>query len=40
MNYIKKYYVVSLIIKNNNVYEHIIENKAAKVDLLIILLED
>lgn len=30
MNYIKKYYTVSLIIKNNNVYNHIIEKKAAK----------
>ena len=30
MNYIKKYYVVALIIKNENVYEHIINSKAAK----------
>ncbi len=30
MNYIKKYYTTSLIIKNDNVYEHIKENKAAK----------
>lgn len=30
MNYIKKYYVVALIIKNSKVYEHIKENKAAK----------
>ncbi len=30
MNYIKKYYVVALIIKNDYVYEHIINNKAAK----------
>lgn len=30
MNYIKKYYVVALIIKNEDVYEHIKESKAAK----------
>jgi len=30
MNYIKKYYVIALVIKNNNVYEHIKNNKAAK----------
>jgi len=30
MNYIKKYYVAGLIIKNEEVYEHIKENKAAK----------
>ncbi len=30
MNYIKKYYVVALIIKNDDVYEHIKESKAAK----------
>ena len=30
MNYIKKYYVIGLIIKNNEVYNHIKENKAAK----------
>ena len=30
MNYIKKYYVVALIIKNDNVYEHIKTSKAAK----------
>ena len=30
MNYIKKYFVVGLIINNQNVYDHIIENKAAK----------
>ena len=30
MNYIKNYYVVALVIKNNEVYEHIKENKAAK----------
>jgi len=30
MNYIKKYYVVALIIKNDNVYEHIKNSKAAK----------
>lgn len=30
MNYIKKYYVIALVIKNNNVYEHIIDSKAAK----------
>lgn len=30
MNYIKKYYVVALIIKNDSVYEHIKESKAAK----------
>ena len=30
MNYIKKYYIVGLIIKNNEVYNHIKENKAAK----------
>lgn len=30
MNYIKKYYVAGLIIKNNEVYDHIKENKAAK----------
>lgn len=30
MNYIKKYYVVALVIKNDEVYEHIKENKAAK----------
>lgn len=30
MNYIKKYYIVGLIINNQNVYNHIIENKAAK----------
>lgn len=30
MNYIKKYYVAGLIIKNDDVYDHIKENKAAK----------
>lgn len=30
MNYIKKYYVIALVIKNDNVYEHIKESKAAK----------
>ena len=30
MNYIKKYYVVALIIKNNDIYEHIKESKAAR----------
>lgn len=30
MNYIKNYYVVALVIKNKEVYEHIKENKAAK----------
>ena len=30
MNYIKKYYVVALIIKNDKVYDHIKDNKAAK----------
>lgn len=30
MNYIKKYFIVGLVISNQNVYTHIIENKAAK----------
>lgn len=30
MNYIKKYYVIALVIKNEEVYEHIKDNKAAK----------
>lgn len=30
MNYIKKYYVVALVIKNDEVYEHIKSSKAAK----------
>ena len=30
MNYIKKYYVVALVIKNDKVYDHIKSNKAAK----------
>lgn len=30
MNYIKKYYIVALVIKNENVYEHIKDSKAAK----------
>ena len=30
MNYIKKYYVVALVIKNDNVCKYIKENKAAK----------
>lgn len=30
MNYIKKYFIVGLVISNKNVYSHIIENKAAK----------
>ncbi len=30
MNYIKKYYVVALVIKNKEVYSHITESKAAK----------
>lgn len=30
MNYIKKYYAVALVIKNDEVYEHIKESKAAK----------
>lgn len=30
MNYIKKYYVIALVIKNNEVYEHIKQSKAAK----------
>ena len=30
MNYIKKYYVVALVIKNDDIYEHIITRKAAK----------
>lgn len=34
MNYIKKYYVVALIIKNEIVYDHIKVNKAAKVRFL------
>ena len=30
MNYLKKYYVVALVIKNDDVYDHIKKNKAAK----------
>lgn len=30
MNYIKKFYVIALIIKNDDVYDHIKNNKAAK----------
>lgn len=30
MNYIKKYYVIALVIKNNEVYDHIKQDKAAK----------
>jgi len=30
MNYLKKYYVVALVIKNNDVHEHIKSSKAAK----------
>lgn len=30
MNYIKKYYIVALVIKNSNVYDHIKESKAAR----------
>ena len=30
MNYIKKYFVVALVIENDKVYDHIKENKAAK----------
>ena len=30
INYIKKYYVVALVIKNDHVYDHIKNNKAAK----------
>ncbi len=30
MNYLKKYYIISLVIKNTDVYEHILNNKAAK----------
>lgn len=30
MNYIKKYYVIALVIKNNEVYQHIKKDKAAK----------
>ena len=30
MNYIKKYYVVALVIKNDSVYDHIKDSKAAK----------
>lgn len=30
MNYIKKYYVIALVIKNDDVYEHIKQSKAAK----------
>jgi len=30
MNYIKKYFVVALVIKNNNVYNHIKKSKSAK----------
>ena len=30
MNYIKKFYVIALVIKNDNVYEHIKNNKASK----------
>lgn len=30
MNYIKKYYVIGLVIKNEEVYDYIKENKAAK----------
>lgn len=30
MNYLKKYYVIALVIKNDNVYEHIKQSKAAK----------
>lgn len=30
MNYIKKYYVIALVIKNDNVYDYIKESKAAR----------
>ena len=30
MNYVKKYYIVALVIKNDEVYEHIKSSKAAK----------
>lgn len=30
MNHIKRYFIVGLIIKNDDVYEHIIESKAAR----------
>ncbi len=30
MNYIKKYYVIALVIKNKEIYEHILNNKGAK----------
>ena len=30
MNYIKKYYVIALVVKNDDVYEHIKNKKAAK----------
>ena len=30
MNYIKKYFVIALVIKNDTVYEHILSNKRAK----------
>jgi len=30
MNYMKKYYVIALVIKNYSVYDHIKENKAAR----------
>ena len=30
MNYIKKYYVVALVIKNDDIYEHIKQSKAAR----------
>ena len=30
MNYLKKYFIIGLVISNKNVYTHILENKAAK----------
>ena len=30
MNYLKKYYVVGLVIKNNEIYDHIVDDKASK----------
>lgn len=30
MNYLKKYFVVALVIRNDKVYDHIVQNKAAR----------
>ena len=37
MNYIKKYFVISLIVQNDKVYDYVVKNKASKVIIYVFL---